>query len=428
VSNFPKVPFAATVGSLALAAVLCSPAPAAAADPLAGEQWGLKAIHAAEANAVSDGRGVLVAVLDTGVERDHPDLAANVIDGPDLVDGDRSPEDDNGHGTHVAGIIAATGDNGIGGRGAAPGATVLNIRVLDGSSAGNTETVGRGVDAAVAAGAQVINLSLGAVTGEGSLSPDDPLAMALGRATAAGVTVVAAAGNEGRPLCAQPVVTPQLICVAAVNDQLVRSDFSNYGVRVDLVAPGGGGPGEGILSTLPASEYGSMMGTSQATPFVSAAAAALAGLGMGRDEILQRLQSTSRDLGQPGTDFDYGHGLLDMGAAVAGVTPTVPTQTKLAAEQRGRGTVTAAAILHRGLRVRCLLPPPGACKARLSLGGRTVGKGSAWVTSSAGRVVTVRLTRAGRRYLRRARRNLTARVIVGNEHVTPSARRITIRR
>lgn len=416
------------VGLIAITGAASSPAQAGPGDPLLGDQWGLEAINAAPANAVADGRDVLVAVLDTGVDRGHPDLAGNVVDGPDLIGGDTTPEDDNGHGTHVTGIIAATADNGIGVRGAAPGATVLNIRVLDGDRAGTTQTVAEGVDAAIAAGARVINLSLGAVTGpDGGLAPTDPLALALGRATSAGVTVVAAAGNEGYPVCAQPIVVPQLICVAAVNERLQRSSFSNYGVRVDLVAPGGDDDGNAILSTTPGGEYGLMMGTSQATPFVSATAAALAGLGLSRDEIVGRLLSTSRDLGTPGVDFEFGHGLLDAAAAVSGLTAVVPAQREAKAQQRGRSTVTASSFLRRGLRVRCLLPPPGQCSGRLTVRGRTFGKGVGWVSDDAGQVVTIRPTGSARRALRRTR-SLVARLTVGNPHVEPSTRTVRIRR
>ena len=418
----------AASGCIAITGALCSPAQAGAGDPLLREQWGLDAIHAGPANTVSDGRGVLVAVLDTGVDRGHPDLAGNVIDGFDFVDRDRAPEDDNGHGTHVAGIIAAVADNGVGVRGAAPGATVLNIRVLDGNNAGTTQTVADGVDRAIAEGAKVINLSLGVVSGEETLEPSDPLALALNRATAAGVTVVAAAGNEGLPVCAQPVVEPQLICVAAVNDRLQRSPFSNYGARVDLVAPGGGEPGNGILSTTPGGGYSLMVGTSQATPFVSAAAAMLAALGMSREQIVNRLLSTSRDLGTPGQDFDYGHGLVDAAAAVGGQPTILPARGQARAAQRSRASVKASTFLRHGLRVRCLLPPPGRCTGRLTARGRTVGKGTAWVRTTSGTIVTVRPIRAGRRYLRRHRRSIKVRLTVGNAHVTPATRIVTLRR
>ena len=424
-SRFQRV---AIAGSVGLSLALSTSALAGPGDPLTDQQWGLEAIHAAAANGVSDGRGVIVAVLDTGVDRGHPDLAGNVVDGADLVDGDTEPEDDNGHGTHVAGIIGAVADNGVGVRGAAPGVTILNIRVLDGNNAGTTQTVADGIDKAIAAGAKVINLSLGAVSGDEELSPSDPLAMALGRATTAGLTVVAAAGNEGMPVCAQPVVVPQLICVAAVNEGLERASFSNYGVRVDLVAPGGGEPGNAILSTTPGGEYGLMMGTSQATPFVAASAAMLSALGLSRDQIVERLLSTTRDLGAPGEDFDYGHGLVDAAAAVGGLPTILPDKGEAKAAQRSRASLKASSFLRRGLRVRCLLPPPGTCTGRLTVRGRTVGKGTAFVRDTSGRIITVRPTRLGRKQLRRLRHDLSARLTVGSSSVAPSTRVVKIRR
>jgi subtilisin family serine protease len=288
----------------------------AADDPFRALQWNLDMVHAPEARPVTTGAGVLVAVIDTGVDAAHPDLAGSVIAGPDLVDGDATPNDANGHGTHVTGIIVAHAGNGIGIAGAAPGAEVLAIRALDADGQGDTDTIARGVDAAVAAGARVINLSLTAgPTATEILVPGNALADAIQRAIDAGVVVVAAAGNDALPICQQPQLGPGLVCVAAVDRQTQRSDYSNYGIRVDLVAPGGGGA-DGILSTFPVGDYAEMEGTSQATPMVSAEAALLMSLGLSAAQAIARIEETTRDLGDPGVDLTYGHGLIDIGAAL----------------------------------------------------------------------------------------------------------------
>ena len=248
---------------LALAVVALAPAVAAASgDPLRAEQWNLDAVKADTAHAISIGGGVLVAVVDSGVDAGHPDLAGSVLEGPDFIENDDVPQDENGHGTNVAGIIVAHKGNGIGIEGAAPGARVLAIRALDAANRGNTDQEAAGIDAAVARGAQVINLSLSAgpsvVT---TLLPGDALIRAIENAAAAGVVVVAAAGNDGVPLCAQPLLATKILCVGAVNRARARAYYSNYAVRVDIVAPGGSArDGEAISSAQLGGGYSAMAG------------------------------------------------------------------------------------------------------------------------------------------------------------------------
>jgi thermitase len=255
-------------GALALAALSATLAPGvayAAGDPLRGQQWNLDAVNAAAANRISVGTGALVAVLDSGVQSSHADLAGSVVAGRDLIDGDQTPDDQHGHGTNVAGIIAAHAGNGIGIAGAAPNARILAIRVLDANNNGNTEQEAAGIDAAVAGGAQVINLSLSAGPNVATqILPGSALVQAIERAVRAGVVVVAAAGNDGVPLCAQPLLAAKIICVGAVNRGHTRASYSNYAVRVDIVAPGGEPrPGDAIISTQLGGGFSAMAGTSQ---------------------------------------------------------------------------------------------------------------------------------------------------------------------
>src|SRR3977135_2124477 len=147
---------------LAVAGLLAAArAPRAAPDPLRPQQWGLDMIGADPAHQVATGSGAVVAVIDSGVQADHPDLAGRLLPGYDFVDDDGTPQDGNGHGTHVTGIVAADAGNGIGIEGVAPGARVLPVRGLGNDGSGSTAAVAQGIDYAVAHHADVINLSLG---------------------------------------------------------------------------------------------------------------------------------------------------------------------------------------------------------------------------------------------------------------------------
>lgn len=262
----------------------------ASEDPLYARQWALERLGAPcvwERTAGS--ADVTVAVVDSGVDLGHPDLLGRLrTDGFDFVDDDGEPWDENGHGTHVAGVIAATRGNGEGGAGLAPGVQILPVRVMDAEGAGSDRAIAAGITYAVDKGARVINLSLGATlllaTPEGS----PQVIRAIRNALAADVVVVVAAGNDFVPLPNAIVGENEDVLVVAASDQDDRkAGFSNSGPWVDVTAPG-----ERIVSTMPTYEvyltsaalppgerfeqrYDSMSGTSQAAPFVSATAALL---------------------------------------------------------------------------------------------------------------------------------------------------------
>jgi subtilisin family serine protease len=397
----------AVTGLLAVA-----PTARAAPDPLRPQQWGLDMIAADPAHQVATGAGAVVAVIDSGVQADHPDLAGRLLPGHDFVDNDETPQDGNGHGTHVTGIVAADAGNGIGVEGVAPGAMVLPVRVLGDDGSGSTDAVIQGIDYAVARHVDVINLSLGSdVPLVGGTPPE--FDQAIHRALDAGIVVVAAAGNSSLPACDQPSGEGRLLCVGAVDRNGNRAVYSNFGRGLGISAPGGSGLplDHDILSTVPPSTYAEMAGTSQATPHVAAVAALLAGLGLHGQAAVQRILATARDVGSPGPDSTYGAGIVDARAAVAGLraggggsTGGPRSGAGSAARVRIAAVQRISYVLRHGLRVTCIAAGRGRCRVRVRLGRRVVGAASRAVRAGRPVIVTARLNRAARRALRNARR------------------------
>jgi subtilisin family serine protease len=322
-------------------------------DPCSGRQWGHVNIRAPEAWSFTQGAGVTVAVVDTGSDFNHPDLGANLISKPgsNLIQNTafRCPfqnvppnarsssavaQDDQGHGTHVAGTIAAVTGNGTGGAGVAPAAKVLPVKVLDSEGSGSDATVAAGICFAADNGAKVINLSLGfdpagsiIVTMLGN-DTDDAISYAYSK----GAAIVIAAGNEGFPACDFPASHTKALCVGSVDRRDLKSWFSNFGTNVGVVAPGGLGSvfcehDEDVWSTVwPSSIYDcgdngyeSLAGTSMATPHVAAVAALIAarhGAAATPDFIYAKLKQTADDLGAPGVDPAYGYGRVNAYRAV----------------------------------------------------------------------------------------------------------------
>jgi len=323
-------------------------------DPLYSKQWGPQQVRAEQAWAKSRGTGVVIGIVDSGVDLDHPDLAAKMLTGKTFLgcgkagcgngDWQSGPSQrrmfDSPHGTHVAGIAAATTGNGIGISGVAPAAKILPVKVLD-EDGGSFEDIALGIRYATDRGAKVINLSLGALPGVQVLTftgvikdVKDAIAYANGR----GAVVVAAAGNEAVPLCDTPGFDPGALCVAATDRREGHSFFSNFALKPDLLAvsaPGGSLMplcGQDIVSTVPAGrgatscgypstkDYDEYAGTSMAAPHVAGVAALLAGQGRSRASTLNAITSTAR---KPGTNlrgvYDpvFGYGIVDAAAAVA---------------------------------------------------------------------------------------------------------------
>ncbi len=284
---------------LAVLLLLVLVAPAAAAlpdDPMFAQQWALQRgapLDGPQSWALAGtGQGSVVAVLDTGIDAGHPDLAGAMwtnpgevagngldddrdgfvddVHGADLVNADGDPADDEGHGTHVAGEIAGAHD-GTGIAGLAPGARLMAVKVLDAKRNGSTSDVGKGIRYALAHGATVINVS---VNGDAA---GTVLTDAVRAASAAGVPIVASAGNDGRDLDLRPSFPasfPSVLAVAGETDRGLLAAFSNFGAgTVDLAAPG-----ESVLSTAPGGVFATRSGTSMAAPWVAATLALMHGV------------------------------------------------------------------------------------------------------------------------------------------------------
>ncbi|HUQ39552.1 MAG TPA: S8 family serine peptidase [Acidimicrobiales bacterium] len=310
-------------------------------DPLYRYQWhlGNRATAAGSANLVAaagnrTGLGVKVAVIDTGVTA-HADLDG-VLPGFDYVDNDSDPSDLHGHGTHVAGTVAESTDNGIGAAGVAPGASILPVRVLDAKGDGTYDKIIAGINYAVSNGAKILNLSFAG-------SVDGGLCDAVARATAAGTLVVAAAGNDAGAV-AYPAACAQAVSVSAVTMDGRLASYSNRGSQVTIAAPGGDGVNDtngdgypdGVLqySTLGgAPGYYFSSGTSMASPHVAGAAALALEVtpSLTPAQLRSVLTTSATEAGATGVDSLYGAGLLDIAKVVTAAasppqaTPAQPT-------------------------------------------------------------------------------------------------------
>ncbi|HEX3245914.1 MAG TPA: S8 family peptidase [Chloroflexota bacterium] len=292
-------------------------------DPLYRDyQWDLRRLEMESVWELAQGDpSVIVAVLDTGVDRDHPDLAPNLLSGFDFVNDDPDPSDDGTHGTHVAGIIAAVGNNGEGVTGMAPRSRVLPVKVLDSQGLGPDVAVAKGIIYAVEQGARIINVS------SGTPFPSLALKEAVEYADRRGALIVAAAGNTGERdnTVVYPAAYPQVLAVGALDDHDAPAAFSQRQPYVSIAAPG-----VNIASTIwragnAGAAYGSGTGTSAAAPHVSALAALLwsADSRLARDDVRRLILETADDLGPVGRDEATGVGRLNPGRALRSIDAAV---------------------------------------------------------------------------------------------------------
>jgi subtilisin len=272
------------------------------------EHIGCEAIH----DANIKGSGVDVAVIDTGIDYTHEDLAGNYVGGYDFVFDDDDPFDDNGHGTHVAGIIAA-GENGFGVIGVAPEASLHAVKVLDGAGFGSLSDIIAGIEWAVDNNMDIANMSFA-----GNYS--QALQEVCDAAGNEGLLLVAAAGNTYGQAVIYPAAYDSVIAVTGTDKADNSTSFSPLGPQVELAAPA-----LLIYSTSEDGGYAELSGTSQAAPHISGTAALMMSYGVedlngdgvtNNQDVRQKLQETAKDLGIPGRDETYGYGLVDAAAAV----------------------------------------------------------------------------------------------------------------
>jgi len=304
-------------------------------DPFISEQWGWYRINADKAyEAGYNGSGIIVAVLDTGVDEDHPDLQANIIDGWNFVDNNDNVTDLDGHGTMVTGIIAAVANNGIGIAGVACGVSIMPLKVLS-SSGGSWIDLDRAIIRAADNGAKIIVMSLGGKYSLLSLATEAAIEYAYRK----GCILVAAAGNDNTSEPFYPAAYEEVIAVSAIDLDDEKADFSNYGNYINFCAPG-----VDILSTWKDGNYAYGSGTSFAVPFVAGVIALLLSKHpeLSNEDVIATLQFQAEDLGEEGWDPYYGWGLIDAYAAVS-QTPIseIPKLTSLILAM----TITTVCIL-----------------------------------------------------------------------------------
>lgn len=282
-------------------------------DPMLDQQWALKAINAQQAWSVATGKGVKVAVVDTGVDLVHPDLQNNIIDGYNAEQPGTPPTDGHYHGTHVAGIIAAEANNGQGIAGVAPSAKIMPVRAI---SRGSVPEVAAGIIWAADNGARAINLSLG--WDFPSASVEETIKRAVKYALDKNVVILAALSNSAQ-------FNPRSVPDNLANKPGFEGVVGVGNVDVQNRRQGAFGdwksvssPGTQIMSTLPNNRYGNLTGTSMATPAVAGLVALMLerNPNLSNVEVKQRLMGTAVDLGDPGYDPQFGAGLISAPAAL----------------------------------------------------------------------------------------------------------------
>ena len=262
--------------------------------------WGVKRVNAAAAWDLTAGKGVKVAVVDTGVDYNHPDLAPNYKGGYNAVTPGASPLDDQGHGTHVSGTIAAVKDNN-GVVGVAPAVDLYGVKVLDKNGSGQYSWIVAGIEWAIQNGMHVINMSLGGGSGT------EAMKQVMTKAHEAGVTVVCAAGNDSGPVN-YPAKYPQAIAVSASDSSDKIASFSSRGAEIAIIAPG-----VSVYSTKKGGGYTSMSGTSMACPHAAGLAALAVGAGaQGPDAVRAALKAAAVPLPNL-KPTDQGAGLVNAG-------------------------------------------------------------------------------------------------------------------
>lgn len=281
-------------------------------------RYALEAVEAPKAwDIITGSQEIIIAVIDTGIKLDHPEFAGRLVPGYDFVNKDDQADDDAGHGTHVAGVIAAALDNGQGVAGVCPNCRLMPVKSLNANKLGSWSQISQGILFAVDNGARVINLSLGAKTFSATLVE------AIQYAVDHDVIVVAAAGNGGTDAPFYPAALEGVIAVAATTNEGTRWSKSNFGSYIDIAAPG-----TQVYSTYndlgdAYKGYHYMSGTSMAAPFVSGVAGLLlsAESTLSAEQVTNAMILSAEDLGAEGWDVEYGYGKVSAFNALRSSAP-----------------------------------------------------------------------------------------------------------
>jgi hypothetical protein len=297
-------------------------------------EWSVMRIDAPRVWDTVAGQGVRVGIVDTGIDYNHPDLRNRYAGGFDLINNDSDPFDDHGHGTHVAGIVAAD-LNGVGVVGVAPAASLYALKVLSNDGTGYISDLVQAVDWAIANNLDVLNFSLGTTYDSKILEKK------LGEAASKGIILVAAAGNTGGGAVMYPAAYREVISVSATDSSDKLASFSSLGA--ELAAPG-----VAIRSTVPGGGYATWSGTSMAAPHVTATVALM--MSNGQSNIRESLRSTAMDLGPVGVDSYFGHGLIHARPAALGEDVLAPVVTFLSPVHES--SVTGMGVVQVELRIQ----------------------------------------------------------------------------
>ncbi len=307
-------------------------------DPCFKYQWHLRQVGLPDAWKLGTGKGVVVAVIDTGVTKVADLAQTKFVPGFNFLANNANADDDHGHGTHVAGTIAQSTNNKLGVAGVAPDVSIMPLKVLSAKGSGSVAAIAQAIRWAADHGASVINMSLGGPMAIGTM------ASAVKYAHGKGVVVVAAAGNDGRGRVGYPARYPGVIAVAATQFDETTTFYSNWGPEIDIAAPGGNvrvdqngdGKPDGVLqhTIIPTdtskTDYLWFMGTSMATPHVAGVAALIVGAGIRKPDAVEEILLGTARRPKPRTsdgaaaspttgpriDDHYGAGLVDAGAAL----------------------------------------------------------------------------------------------------------------
>lgn len=329
-------------------------------DPYLGSAWHLARIDAPTAWETASGQGVTIAILDTGVDAAHPDLAAQMVAGWNFHDNNADSSDVQGHGTAVAGAAAATFNNGIGVASVAGAAKIMPIRVTDANGYASASTIAQGISWAADRGARVANLSISGAPGNATIQT------AANYLRSKGGLLVVAAGNTG-----SDAGLPQdrtMVVVSATGSADTLASWSSYGSYVTLSAPG-----DYIWTTTRGGGYGQWWGTSFASPVAAGVVALMmsARPELSPSQIESLLYASATDLGAAGRDIYYGHGRVNASAGVSAARGTVPADTQapsVAITSPAAGSVLAGLV---AVDVNAI-DNVGVNRVELRVGGRTV--------------------------------------------------------